>query len=438
MVQVVNGGGVQVTQPWNQVIWPGADGPAPRGMNARIAQSIPGVGRAGALIAGMASQMPMEKARGWEILPRPPILRRPDPTKSRSWFVSMHMWDYLLHGNAVHYITSRFPESGLPASTMWLPAEQVTITWDPDDSAKVAYFMGGQQLDNANIVHVQRGADPWCPHRGVGVVEQHTRALGKVDKQESYESQVLDGSAVPSVAITTPNPDLGQEEAEAAKSTFVEKYGGAKREPGVFPQGTVITPLSWSPADSQLVEARQLSLTDVANIFNLDGYWLGAPSSSHTYRSPGAMYLNLLRQTVNPILDQFEDVWGQWWLVSPDEDLKFQRRAVLADDFATSVGTAKEAVDAGLMGKGEARSTLLGLPAELPGAEVDTALREAPRMIQQIYLGIGKVISAEEGREILRKLGIELAEELPEDVAAYRPSGQQTDEETATEEATAS
>ncbi|WP_293784114.1 phage portal protein [uncultured Aeromicrobium sp.] len=453
-MQIINGGPA-VTQPWNEVLFPSA-GAVPRGMNARIAAALPAAGRALSLIAGMASQMPLEKVRGWDVLPRPPILRRPDPTKSRSWFVGMHMWDFLLHGNAVHYITSRSPESGLPTSVMWLPAEQITISWDPDNPAEVAYWMGGYEIDRANIVHVQRGADPWCPHRGIGVVEQHLRALTKVDKQEDYEAGVLDGAAVPSVAVITPNPDLSQDEADAAKTTWIEKYGGTKREPGVFPSGTQVIPLSWSPSDSQLVEARQQSLTDMANMFNLDGYWLGAPASSHTYRTPGPMYLNLLRQTLNPILDQFEDVWGWWWLTGDDE-LRFQRRAVLGDDFATSVRTGRDAIRDGLMTTGEVRTTLLGLPAELPRdpneREDDTSAepmspeaaiaRDVVEMIQKGYLGVGKAVSAEELRKLLNRAGADLSEELPEDVAAYRPptsltpDDEPTDDEP-TEEAAAS
>lgn len=422
-MQVVNGG-PQVSQPWNQVLFPGLGEGAPRGMNARIARAIPAVSRACNLLGGMASQMPIERVAGEQVLPPVPLLRRPDPTKSRSWFVAQHWWDYLLHGNAVHYVTAR-NEWGEPAAAMWLPAEQITISWDVDDPTEVGYWMGGAELDRRNIVHVQRGADPWCPGRGVGAVEQHLRALETVDKQEGYQHQVLDGSAIPSVAITTPNPNLSQEEADEAQTTWIEKYGGSGRVPGVFPSGTVVTPLSWSPDDSQMVEARQASLTDVANMFNIDGYWLGAPSSSHTYRSPGPMYLNLLRQSVNPILEQFEDVWGWWWL-NGRSDLKFQRRAVLADDFASSVRTGQIAVREGLMSKGEVRSQLLGLPAQLPEGEDEQGVdaRGIAETIQKVYLGVGKVIDADEAREIVRLAGAPLKDETPPEVADWRPPGQ--------------
>ena len=59
------------------------------------------------------------------------------------------------------------------------------------------------------------------------------------------------------------------------------KFSGPTREPVFLPNGTAVIPLAWSPTDTQLAEARHMSLLDVANMFNLDGYWLGAPVAGH-------------------------------------------------------------------------------------------------------------------------------------------------------------
>ena len=94
----------------------------------------------------------------------------------------------------------------------------------------------------------------------------------------------------------------------------MEKFAGPNREPAILPNGTQVIPLAWSPSDTQLIEARQVSLLDVANMFNLDGYWLGAPVAGMTYRTAGPQYQQILRTSLEPVLSDFEDVWSFDWL----------------------------------------------------------------------------------------------------------------------------
>jgi phage portal protein BeeE len=315
-----------------------------------------------ALIEGMAMQMPMDAIRGDVVLPRSRLLEQPDPMVDRAWFVGMSWDDYLVHGNAVHLVTSRDAQGGWPASVMRLPPELVDMTVDPE--GRRMYWLQGVELPIRDVVHVPRGSDPLFPGRGVGILEQHMRALSRMDKQGRYEESVLDGAAVPSAVVSVVGKP-SQEEMDDAADRWMKKFSGPQRRPVFLPDGAVVTPLSWSPSDSQLVEARQLSLTDAANVLNLDAFWVGgAIASGLTYRSPGPMWLNLLRQTVAPILEQFELTWSQAWLPR-GQRVKFARRAVLEDDMGTTVGWVDRGVKGGLMTLSEGR-VFLGLSAEVP------------------------------------------------------------------------
>lgn len=383
-------------QPWNRVIFPGSESNYPLlpTMSPTRARGLPAVARVLGLIAGMAKQMPLENFDGKRYLDRPRLLEQPDPEQARAWWVAVQVEDYLLNGNAVHLVTAR-DSFGYPLTTSWVPADWVTITWDPDRRG-VSYWVAGQQLDAQSIVHVRRGADRWCPYRGVGLVEQHLEQLGLIDDQDKYQRGVMRGSSVPSVAVIAPNAEMTQETADVAKAAWVEKYGGPVREPAVLPAGTQVIPLSWSPHDSEMAEARKLGLQDVANMANLDGYWVGAPTSSFTYQSPAPMYLNLLRQTINPILEDFEGVWSQAWLPR-GRSVRFDRTAVLKDDMQTMVTTARDAVAAGLWTVAEGRAYLgysEDLPAELnkpkpepqmlPAAGVDQKAGDVPATDQEV------------------------------------------------------
>lgn len=353
---------VGIRQPWNQVVFPpeGSNWGFVPGVSARVARSIPGFGRALALIAGMIRQCPMEAYRGLAELSRPRLLEAPDPDRGRAWFVGVQVEDYLLHGNAIHYVTT-MDAAGWPATVAHVPAEWVTVL---ELDGELDYWARGRRLDPARVVHVRRGVDPEAPWRGVGVIEQHTGPLARIRDQESYEAGVMRGSSVPSVAVIAPNGDLSQREADEAAGRWVDRYGGPHRMPAILPAGTQVIPLSWSPHDSEMTEARKLGLQDLANALNLDGFWLGAPAGSYTYKSPGPMYLNLVRQTLGPILDDVEQSWSAAWLPR-GQRVRFDRSAMLQDDLPTMVGAVRSAVEAGLLTLPEGRE-LLGFPVDPP------------------------------------------------------------------------
>jgi hypothetical protein len=127
-----------------------------------------------------------------------------------------------------------------------------------------------------------------------------------------------------------------------------------------------VIPLAWSPTDTQLAEARRMSLVDVANMFNLDGYWLGAPVAGMTYRTAGPQYQQVLRTSLEPVLADFEDVWSDAWLPR-GTGIRFDRSQLLREDLAVSVTAATQAVGAGIATIPEGR-VMIGLPPNVPGA----------------------------------------------------------------------
>jgi HK97 family phage portal protein len=340
--------------------------PGPYVYDATSARRVPAVGRALQLFGGLVKQMPIDAYRAFtRIAPTPRICQRPDPTRAGSWFVQVNVEDYLLSGNAISLVTSRGFD-GWPLSVVWLPSTWVYIIWQPWAENAITYTYLGQTLPQQDVIHVRRGADRLYPVRGVGVVEEYLSTLDRVAMEEEYERGALAGGAVPSVAVVVPQAQIDQTIADDAKQRWSQKFAGPQREPVFLPAGTQVIPLAWSPTDTQLAEARRLSLLDVANMFNLDGYWLGAPVAGMTYRTAGPQYQQVLRTSLEPILADFEDVWSDAWQPR-GTSIRFRRSQLLREDLATSTTAAVAAYNAGLMTLAEARVEI-GLPPDMAGA----------------------------------------------------------------------
>jgi len=340
--------------------------PGPYVYDAPTARKVPAVGRALQLYTGLTKQMALGVFRGETELPTPRIAQRPDPANARSWFVHVNVEDYMLNGNAVSLVTSRGVD-GWPLSVAWLPSQWVYITWDVwgnvDEGIRYNYL--GTRLPTEDVIHVKRGADRAFPVRGIGVVEEYLSTFDRAALEEAYEKGALDGGAVPSVAVITPHATITPEVADDAKDAWLNKFAGPAREPAILPAGTQVIPLAWSPTDTQLTEARRMSLIDVANAWNLDSYWLGAPVSGLTYKSAAPQYQQILRTSLEGVLVDFEDVWSDAWLPR-GTGVRFDRSTLLVEDLSTATTAAVAAYNAGLISQQEGRRWMRE-PADIQG-----------------------------------------------------------------------
>lgn len=301
--------------------------------DATTARGIPGIGRALG-IYGLVAQCQLLHMRGSETLtPTPRMLQHPDPDMALPTWIQVHVEDWFLHGNSCHLVTA-YGSDGYPAAAKWYPAHAWGIQ---DKNGQPLYTLYGRDVPRDRVVHVKRGVDPSFVHRGVGVVEQFLGTLNRAGLESAAESANLTTRGMPAVVVTKPpgseHDPTGDDEVA---TKWEERFGGQSGKPGIFPHGTVVTPLSWHPSDQQMVQARQMTLTDIANASNLDDYWLNVPGSSHQYQSPTPMYRTLLRTTLNPMLKVFEDVWSRAWLPY-GRTVGFDRLEILRGDLQEMV-----------------------------------------------------------------------------------------------------
>jgi HK97 family phage portal protein len=272
---------------------------------------IPAAWRLALLIANQLGRTPWHGFReragrpAEKLDPQPLILT--DPVGSAD--TALNTWralalDRLWHGNAVAVIAARSP-LGYPVALTPASAENVQVQRFPDDDplsasgwrpagflpGEVGYLIGGRWYHARDVVHWRGPAKPGSL-RGMGILENHFATLERTRAQDESASSVT-SSAVPTGLLESLNPDLTKAEADALKVAWTTAQ--RQRTVAVLNPTTKYTPIAWSPSETQLLESRQYSLVDWANIFGLPVSYANGQNASRVYANIVDQGLDMLR-----------------------------------------------------------------------------------------------------------------------------------------------
>lgn len=296
--------GWEVDQPWLWYMGPG-DGPPVQFSNPlpnddrRIygMAALPGVTRCTSLICSTLGGLPWQVLRATsegdvEHLRQPAWLDDPQALRLDGRVVSASVDDVRL--SSVEFWTQWI------TAALWLgdgfvyapirnaDGEPVPPLWQFHPSKVTVkeghYFIEGageEPLPTGSVIHL-RGEPPYGDGRGNGVLTRHAATLGLGLTINGYESGMYH-SGVPAGFLTSSQPNLQEEEADALKSKWMEAHGSTKRSIAVLNATTAFTPIQFTPVDSALDEAKQWNLRDLAMAFGCPPYMLGVPGDTSTY-----------------------------------------------------------------------------------------------------------------------------------------------------------
>jgi HK97 family phage portal protein len=207
---------------------------------------------------------------------------------------------------------------------------------------------------------------------GIGIVAAQRQGVGAAVAVMEYAARYFNGGAMPSYAIKSSNPDLTEDEADLLKIKWMEHYGGKSRIPAILNASTDIEPLTANANDSQLVEARNMAVSDSANIVGVPGNMVGAPNTSRTYSNVEAQGLEYLRTSIAPITTRIESTFTDY--LPRGQEAKFNYDSLLRADTYTRYQAHKLALDAGFLTVDEIRELEdlppLGTPTETAPEEI--------------------------------------------------------------------
>jgi HK97 family phage portal protein len=284
----------------------------------------------------------------------PPILERPYPNETRIETMSAIAASLIIHGNYVAVLgdigANGYPESLYPVSASRVHVDRI--------EGRLSYKINDELFDSERVMHIKNFAMPG-QIVGVGIVAAQRQGIGSALAMQEYAAKYFDGGAQPTGILYSDNADLSQDEADMLKAVWMRHYGGTSREPAVLNASTKFEQLSDNAKDSQLVESREFSLAEIANMLGLPGYYLGAPNSSRTYSNVEQEQLQFLRG-ITPLLTRIESAFTD--LLPRGQYAKFNTDALLRSDTLTRYQAHKIALESGFLTVDEVRSDFENRP----------------------------------------------------------------------------
>jgi HK97 family phage portal protein len=253
----------------------------------REALAVPAFWRGHNYVCGTVGMLPVTAMQDTvQLEPQPAILRQPDISQTPMAFWAGVASALTLYGNSVCLITDIDRGLGYPAALKLIHPlhAAVRLAGDPSEPDIGGWYISGHFVDPSRVWHVKSFvALPGQP-LGMGLLDGSPDGIAAAVAVADYAASYFAGGGVPPGVLKIHRPDVTQAQADEAKALWIRKQAG-KAEPAVLNELTDFTPLAFNPVNSQMIESRQLSLTDIALLWGLPPSKLGSNSGTGTYRN---------------------------------------------------------------------------------------------------------------------------------------------------------
>jgi hypothetical protein len=223
-------------------------------------------------------------------LPLDAWMEQPDPQVTRQFLIGWTVDDLYFHSRAYWYVTSRSQSTGKPLSFQWLPAADVEVVdmsgpLYPAPSKKLRFL--GFDLDPNNVIQFLSPIQ--------GLLSMGWRSIQISNRLDNAAMRFATNEITAGYLQQTP----GSEPMEPEDlQELAAAWSSARKRNAI---GALNASVTWhefqsDPSKLQLVEARTHQIRELANVGNVPGYLVGAPSGSGmTYQnaqeSQKALYL---------------------------------------------------------------------------------------------------------------------------------------------------
>lgn len=209
------------------------------------------------------------------------LLRKPNAYYSGLLLWAATIADFALSGNA-YWLKVR-SNAGAVVELWWVPSGQIEPRWQADDPTVYIdhydYTLDGTVtgIRPEDVVHFRDGIDPQNVRKGRSGVQSLLREIATDNEAANWTAAMLRNMGVPGVVISAgAGAELGQDDADEIKSTFMQKFGGDRKgDPLVLSAPASVSVVSFSPEQMQLAAIRRVPEERITAIFGLPAIVVG-------------------------------------------------------------------------------------------------------------------------------------------------------------------
>lgn len=280
----------------------------------------------------------------------------PDSKHNHFNWMKLLIESVILRGNGYAYIVR--DEKLNVKSLELLNPDYVTPMLQDDGSVKYLVAGMGTAVDSINMIHLFQHVDQ--TFNGISTIKFADMALrATYDAEEHSDNFFKSGAGLMGVLkASAPLTDAQKRQiAESWERSITHTKGGGV---AILPQGLDFQSISISPEDSQLLEARQYNVVEIARFFNISPVKL-FDYSHVSYSTLEQVALSYIQDTILPFTQLMEDEFNKK-LFKPSQvgnlGVDFDFSVLIQTDKKSEAEYYRTLITNGVISINEARSKL--------------------------------------------------------------------------------
>ncbi len=294
-------------------------------VNSDTAFQVNAIYSAVSLISQTISSLPVDSFFRFDgsrrpFRPAPEWVQNPDIDTTKEAFYGSVIVSLLLDGNAFIRI---FRSEGRIVNLNVL--NPTTVKIKRNGIGRVTFNVQGEDrpLTTEDILHIPDIVKPGSI-RGVSRTEALKENFGLAIALQNYSAKFFGQGTNTSGVIEFPNGNLTAEQSAQLQEAFDSRHRGWKNshKTAVLSGGATYKPTSVNPQDSQLLEARNHAVADVARAFSIPPHLLGLDQGM-SYASVEQNNLAWVTHGLRPLVSKLEGGFSKLLRMSPGAENAF-------------------------------------------------------------------------------------------------------------------
>jgi HK97 family phage portal protein len=371
-------------------------------INRSDAMQVPAVARARNIIAGTIATLGLRsfnEVTGQQIEGRS-LLKQPDPALALAVTMVWTVEDLLFSGHAFWQVLE-VSQDGLPTQARRIDPTRVTFTIDANTNQIVNGFYLDAQLTPAN------GVGSLIMFSGIdeGILNRGGRTISTALKlEEAVQRMATEPN--PTMVIKNTGVDLPPEQVSSLLASW--KQARATRSTAYLSGPLDVTTFGYDAGQMQLSESRLNTASEIARMCNIPAWYINAESASATYSNVSQERRSLVDFSLRPFMSCIEERLSMNDLTPRSQVVRFDLDDYLRGNPLEQIEVLTKMLDAGIINLDEARGQMdLAPRGDSLDESSDSTKREMniAEVVQKVYLGVDKVITSDEAREIVNQAG---------------------------------